>query len=89
MCLEVTTFTLVNFKVQTFDRLYYTKNNNAIFHIKKDTPEVSLFRRFMDDLVRTVEGEPTPVLDFAKSLHSSLQFTLEETNSEENSRSWI
>ena len=43
-----------------------------------------MFLRYVDDLVRTVKGKPTCVLDAVNSLHRNLQFTLEKTNSEEN-----
>ena len=36
----------------------------------------------MNDIVRTVRGEPSWVLDATKSLHPNLQFTLGETISE-------
>ena len=51
---------------------------------EKDTPQVKLFLRYMDDIVRSVKGEPSCLLDAANSLHPKLQFTLEETNSEGN-----
>ena len=38
----------------------------------------------MDNIVRTVRGEPSCLLDDANSLHPNLQFTLEETNSQGN-----
>ena len=38
----------------------------------------------MDDIVRTVIGEPSDVLDGANSLLPNLQFALEETNSKGN-----
>ena len=47
---------------------------------EKETPQVKLFLRYVDDIVRTVSY----VLDAANSLHPNLQFTLEETNSEGN-----
>ena len=47
---------------------------------EKGTPQVKLFLRYVDDIVRTVSY----VLDAANSLHPNLQFTLEETNSEGN-----
>ena len=40
----------------------------------------------MDDIVRTVRGEPSCVLNAANSLHPNLQFTLEEVISEGNLR---
>ena len=51
---------------------------------EKDTPQVKLFLRYVDDIVRTVRGEPSCILDAANSLHPNLQFTLEKTNSEGN-----
>ena len=49
---------------------------------EKDTSQVKLFLRYVDDIVRTVRGGPSCVLDAANSLHPNLQFTLGETNSE-------
>ena len=49
---------------------------------ESDTPQVKLFLRYVDDIVRTVRGEPVCLLDAANSLHPNLQFTLEKTNSE-------
>ena len=43
-----------------------------------------LFLRYVDDIVRTVRGEPSVLLDAASSLHPNLQFTLEKINSEGN-----
>ena len=51
---------------------------------KKDTPQLKMFLGYVDDIVRTVRGEPSCLLDAANSLHPNLQFTLEETNSEGN-----
>ena len=51
---------------------------------EKDTTQVKLFLRYVDDIVRTVRGEPSCLLDAANSLHPNLQFTLEKTNSEGN-----
>ena len=45
---------------------------------------MKLFLRYVDDIVRTVRGEPSCFLDAANFLHPNLQFTLEETNSEGN-----
>ena len=49
---------------------------------EKDTSQVKLFLRYVDDIVRTVRGEPSCLLDAANSLHPNLQFTLEKINSE-------
>ena len=45
---------------------------------------MKLFLRYVDDIVRTVSGEPSCLLDTANSLHPNLQFTLEKTNLEGN-----
>ena len=38
----------------------------------------------MDDIVRTVKGNPELVLEAANKLHPNLQFTKEELNSNSN-----
>ena len=45
---------------------------------------MKLFLRYVNDIVRTVRGEPSCLLDAASSPHPNLQFTLEETNLEGN-----
>ena len=45
---------------------------------------MELFLRYLDDIVRTVRGEPSCLLDAASSLPPNLQFTLEGINSEGN-----
>ena len=50
-----------------------------------DTPHLKLVLGYVDDIVKTVKGEPCCVLDAANSLLSNLQFNLEETISEGNS----
>ena len=45
---------------------------------------MKLLFRYVDDIVRTVKGEPGCLLDAANSLHPNLQFTLEKINSEGN-----
>ena len=45
---------------------------------------MKFFLRYVHDIVRTVRGEPSCLLDAANSLHPNLQFTLEKTNSEGN-----
>ena len=49
---------------------------------EKVTSQVKLFLRYVEDIIWTVRGEPSCVLDAANSLHPNMQFTLEETNSE-------
>ena len=51
---------------------------------ENDTPQVKMFLRHVDVILRTVRGEPSCFLGAAKSLHPNLQFTLEKTNSEGN-----
>ena len=48
---------------------------------EKDTPQVQLFLRYGDEIVRTVRGEPSCVLGATNTFHRNLQLTLEETNS--------
>ena len=43
-----------------------------------------MFLRYMDDIVRTVRGKPSCLLEAASSLHPNLQFTLETIYSEGN-----
>ena len=42
--------------------------------------DVQLFLRYVDDIVRTGEGEPSVVLHAAKKLHANLKFTLKRPN---------
>ena len=49
---------------------------------EKDTPQVKLSLRYVDDIVRTVREKPSCLLDAANSLHPNLQFTLERINSD-------
>ena len=51
---------------------------------EKNTPQVKLFLRYVHEIVRTVRGEPSCLLNAANSLHQNLQFTLEKTTSEVN-----
>ena len=39
---------------------------------------VKVFLRYVDDIVRTVKGDPGVVLGVANKLHPNLQFTIEE-----------
>ena len=47
---------------------------------KDDTLELKSFKRYVDDIVRTVKGNPLDFLEYANSLHQNLQFTLEAPN---------
>ena len=44
---------------------------------KKDTQELRLFKRYVDDKVCTVRGNPLDYLEYPHSLHKILQFFLE------------
>ena len=46
---------------------------------------VKVFLRYVDDIVRTVKGDPGVVFEAANKLHPNLQFTIEELNSNGNS----
>ena len=46
--------------------------------------EMKLFKRYVDDIICTVRGDPDENLKFANSLHNNLQFTLEKVNMEGN-----
>ena len=48
--------------------------------LKKDTLDLNLFKRYVDDIVCTVRGNPLDYLEYAYSLHKNLQFTLETPN---------
>ena len=63
---------------------WYCESSYRAKNKEKDTPPVTVFLRYVDDIVRTVRGEPSCVLDAVISLHPNLHFTLEETNSEVN-----
>ena len=54
----------------------------AALRTEKDTPQVKLLLKHVDDIVRTVRVEPNCLLDAANSLHPNLQFILEEDNLE-------
>ena len=45
---------------------------------------VKVFLRYVDDIVRTVEGDPGVVHEAASELHTNLQFTKEELDSNGN-----
>ena len=58
---------------------------------KKKQPEadrtvncVKVFLRYVDDIVRTVKGNPGVVLEAANKLHPNLQFTIEKLDSNGN-----
>ena len=44
--------------------------------------EMELFKRYVDDIICTVRGDPHKLLKFEKSFHNNLQFTLEKADME-------
>ena len=48
--------------------------------VPRRTQELRIFRRYVDDIVCTVKGDPLEYLENANSLHKHLQFTLETKN---------
>ena len=44
--------------------------------------EMKLSKRYVDDIICTVRGDPDEYLKFANSLHNNLQFTLKKLNME-------
>ena len=46
----------------------------------KSVQQAKLFLRYVDDIVRTVKGDPEKVLRAANLLHPNLQFTIETPN---------
>ena len=47
---------------------------------KEDTQELKLIKRYVDDTVCTINGNPLDYLEYANSLHKNLQFFLETPN---------
>ena len=45
---------------------------------------VKVFRRYVDDIVRTVKGDSEVVLEAANKLHPNLQFAMQELDSNSN-----
>ena len=45
---------------------------------------VKVFLRYVDDIVRTVKGDPGVFLEAANKLHPNLQFTIKELDSNGN-----
>ena len=54
----------------------YCSNQQTVGYDK----EMKLFKRYVDDIICTVRGDPDEYLKFAKSLHNNLPFTLEKVN---------
>ena len=47
---------------------------------KGDTHELKSFKRYVDDIVCTVKGNPLDYLEYKNSLQKNIQLTLETTN---------
>ena len=69
--------------------VWYCENCCRAKNKEKDTPQVKLFLWYVDDIVRTVRGEPSCVLDAANCLHPNLQFTLRKLNQRGIFRFWF
>ena len=54
----------------------YCSNQQTVGHDK----EMKLFKRYVDDIICTVRGDPDKYLKIANSLQNKLQFTLEKEN---------
>ena len=46
--------------------------------------EMKLFKKYVDDIIRTVRGDPDEYLKFANFLHNNLQLILEKVNMKGN-----
>ena len=56
----------------------------AIREKNKSVQQAKLFLRYVDDIVRTLKGDPEKVLRAANLLHPNLQFTIETPNTNGN-----
>ena len=54
----------------------YCSNQQTVGHDN----EMKLLKKYADDIICTVRGDPDDYLKFANSLHNNLQFTLEKVN---------
>ena len=52
--------------------------------VDRNKNDVKVFLRYVDDIVRTVKGDPGVVLEDANKLHPNVQFTIEELDSNGN-----
>ena len=51
--------------------------------------DVKVFLRYVDEIFRTVEGDPGVVLEPANKFHPNLQFTIKELDSKDILLTWI
>ena len=61
------------------ETVWYCRKCIAIREKNKSEQQVKLFLRYVDNIVRTVKGDPEKVLRAANLLHPNLQFTPKET----------
>ena len=59
------------------ETVWYCRKCIAIRDKNKSEQQVKLFLRYVDNIVRTVKGDPEKVLRAANLLHPNLQFTIE------------
>ena len=62
------------------ETVWYCRKCIAIRGENKSGQQSKLFLRYVDDIVRTVKGDPEKVLRAANLLHPNLQFTIETPN---------
>ena len=60
--------------------VWYCRKCIAIREKNKSGQQSKLFLRYVDDIVRTVKGDPEKVLQAANLIHPNLHFTIETTN---------
>ena len=62
------------------ETVWYCRKCIAIREKNKSVQQANLFLRYVDDIVRTVKGDPEKVLRAANLLHPILQFSIETPN---------
>ena len=65
------------------ETVWYCRKCIAIREKKKSLQQAKFFLRYIDNIVRTVKGDPEKVLRAANLLHPNLQFTIETPNTNE------
>ena len=71
------------------ETVWYCRKSIAIREKNKSGQQSKLFLRYVDDIVRTVKGDPEKVLRAANLLHPNLQFTIETPNTNGTLAFWI
>ena len=66
------------------ETVWYCRKCIAIREKNKSVQQAKLFLRYVDNIVRTVKGDPEKVLRAANLLHPNLQFTIETPNTNGN-----